>query len=392
MEYRPYYMAREWLNDGHNVTIVAASNAHVRSTPPKVDGSVTIEMIDGIRYVWLKTPQYEGNGIGRVVNMMTFVAKLFLSQGVMCADTVPDAVIASSTYPLDIYPAAYLARKSKAKLIFEVHDLWPLSPMELGGMSPWHPFIVVMQHAENYAYRACDRVVSMLPKAEEHMRKHGMAPHKFVHIPNGIVVDDWDDAEGALPPSHHQALQELKSRGRFLVGYAGAHGIANALENLIGAASLLRDEPVAFVLVGQGPEKERLQEKARALGLSNMVFLPSIPKKTVPALLSAMDCLYIGLQKQPLFSFGVSPNKLMDYMMAAKPVIHAIEAGNDLVAESGCGLSVAPEDPAAIAAAVRQMVEIPLPDRIRMGERGRKYVLACHDYRILARRFLEAMG
>ena len=101
-----------------------------------------------------------------------------------------------------------------------------------------------------------------------------------------------------------------------------------------------------------------------------------------------MDVLFISLQKTPLFRFGVSPNKLMDYMMAGKPVIQAIEAGNDLVRESGCGISVKPEDPEAVVAAVLQLMSCKPAEREAMGHRGKQYVLAHHDYRILVQQFL----
>ena len=102
----------------------------------------------------------------------------------------PNIVIASSTYPLDIIPAFLIAKKTRAKLIFEVHDLWPLSPIELGGMSPFHPYIMIMQWAENFAYRVSHKVVSILPKTKSHMQKHGLGPDKFAHIPNGIDIID----------------------------------------------------------------------------------------------------------------------------------------------------------------------------------------------------------
>lgn len=392
MEYRPFYLAHEWLKLGHQVTIAAASYSHLRTKPPTTTGGITVEWIEGIRYIWLATPNYQGNGIGRVLNMLTFILQLFRWRERIRQLVQPDVVIASSTYPLDIYPCRDIAKKTRARLIFEVHDLWPLSPMELGNMSSWHPFVIVMQRAENYAYRVADRVVSMLPKAEEHMRAHGMAPEKFIYVPNGISVEEWGKGSEAVPTEHEATLAKLRGAGFFTVGYAGAHGLANALETLIHAASLLRDQPVHFVLVGQGPEKKSLQQKAAQRGLSNVTFLPAVSKNAIPVLLRAMDALYVGWRRRALYRFGVSPNKLMDYMMAGKPVIHAIEAGNDMVAESGCGVSIPPEDPAAIADAVTCLMQLSQRQRAAMGSKGREYVRANHDYTALARRFLEGLS
>jgi glycosyltransferase involved in cell wall biosynthesis len=391
MEFRPYYLAREWLKNNHQVTIVAASFSHLRNKAPQLRGSVTEEIIDGIRYFWIKTPAYEGNGVARAFNMFAFTSRLYLHRSKLASEIRPDVVIASSTYPLDIYAARAIAKGSDAKLVFEVHDLWPLSPMELGGMSRYNPFVLLMQAAENYAYRHADKVVSMLPKAEEHMRDHGMASGKFVYIPNGIDVAEWESEKTPLPVVHAELLAQLKREGRFIIGYAGAHGLANALGTVVDAASLLSGAPVDFVLVGQGPEKDALMKRTVQLGLRNVHFLSPILRGAIPTFLDTTDAVHIGWQRQPLYRFGVSPNKLIDYMMAGVPVIHAIAAGNDLVSESGCGITVPPEDPLALADAVREMMKKTLEEKVSMGKMGKAYVLAHHTYAVLAARFEEAI-
>lgn len=391
MEYRPYYMAREWIQLGHEVTIIAASQSHLRNKQPNVTANKTEEVIDGVRYVWLKTPRYSGNGVGRVLNMLAFVAGLFWFYPQIKKQDAPDIVIASSTYPLDILPADYIARKNNAKLIFEVHDLWPLSPMELGGMSKWHPFIMVMQLAENYAYRKANTVISMLPKACDHMQEHGMATEKFGYIPNGLNVGEWDAKSENLPAEHTRLFESLHPPGTFIIIYAGAHGIANALDTLIDAMERLKDEKIVAVFVGQGPEKERLQQSAYDRQLSNVMFLPAVAKKIVPNILENADALYIGWQHQNLYRFGISPNKLFDYMMAGKPVIHSVRAGNDIVAEAGCGISVPPEDPQAIAEAILTMQSMSAEERAAMGARGRAYVIKNHDYQVLAKKFIDSL-
>jgi glycosyltransferase involved in cell wall biosynthesis len=352
-------------------------------------GAVTEEEIDGVRYVWLRTPGYHGNGVRRALNMFSFVGRLLAHRTGVVGRARPGVVIASSTYPLDILPAAAIARAHGARLIFEVHDLWPLTPIELGGMSRRHPFVMLLQWAEDFAYRRADVVVSMLPNAKDYMVERGMAPHKFVHIPNGVDPETLAGSAEPLPTIHREVLDGLRMQGRFVVGYAGAHGLANALETLVAAAERLRGEPVSVVLVGQGPEKVSLQERASHLGPETIRFLPPVPRAAIPTLLATMDALFIGLKRSPLFRFGISPNKLMDYMAAAKPVILAIQAGNDMVGESGCGLSVPPENSEALAVAIRRLMTIPRDERLAMGARGREYVVARHDYRVLARKFLD---
>lgn len=390
MEYRPYYLAREWVRLGHRVLIVASSESHVRARQPQLHGHRLEETIDGIGYCWLKTPAYSGNGIGRVRNMFAFVRRLYLEGRQLARSFRPDLVISSSTYPMDIWPARRIARLAQAKLVFEVHDLWPLSPMELGGMSRRHPFIMLVQAAEDYAYRRADVVVSMLPKVRSYMESRGMAPHKLHIVPNGIDPAEWQADGSTLPAPLADTLTTLKLRGLSVVGYAGAHGVANALDTILDAAKLMRGENIAFVLVGGGPCKRALQQRAQAEDLHNVWFIDPTRKEHIPSLLRRFDMAYIGLQRQPLFRFGISPNKLTDYMMAARPVLLAIEAGNDPVAEAGCGLSITPEDPLAVAQGIRSMLALSEDERRLMGERGRNFVLENLTYAVLAKKFLAA--
>lgn len=391
MEYRPYYLAKEWVKVGHDVTIVAASFSHVRSKQPTVDQALTIDNLDGIRYIWLRTPSYEGNGVGRVKNMGAFIHQLYKFKEKIISISQPTVVIASSTYPLDMYPAKSIAKKAKAQLIFEVHDLWPLSPMELGNMSPYHPFIFTMQIAENFAYKNCDKVVSLLPKALNHMESHGLKKEKFNYIPNGINLEEWNTQVEEIPQQLKEEIYNLRKQGYFLFGYAGSHGVANALEYVIDAMARLKSEKVALLLVGKGAEKDNLIQKTKQLNISNVYFFDFIPKQSIPAFLKEMDALYIGWNKSPLYQFGVSPNKLFDYMMAAKPILHSIDAGNDLVAESGCGISVPPEDPESIAQGVKKMVKTPEKELEEMGEKGHSYIVEHHDYCRIADDFIKVI-
>jgi glycosyltransferase involved in cell wall biosynthesis len=391
MEYRPYYLAREWVRLGHRVRILASARSHIRTAAPVLDGRDRVdETIDGIDYTWFATPPYHGNGAARVRNMAAFVLRLYREGRTIARQFSPDVVIASSTYPLDIWPAHRIARLAGARLVFEVHDLWPLSPMELGGYSKWHPFIMLLQAAENFACRRADAVVSVLPKVREHLEAHGMAPHKLHVVPNGTDPAEWLAGLDVLPPELDAALAALRQHGRFTIGYAGGHSVSNAMDTVIEAAALLRDQAVEFVLVGGGPEKAALQRRAAALGLRNVHFFAPVNKRQIPALLARFDLAYVGWRRQPLYRFGIAPNKLIDYMMAARPVLHAVEAGNDPVAEAGCGLTVAPDDPQAIADGVLALMALGPAERDALGQRGRTYALANHSYPVLGQRFLTA--
>ena len=388
MEYRPYYLAREWVRSGHKVQMLAADFSHVRTTQPTAGD----QTIDGIGYHFYATPRYQGNGVGRVRNIWAFLRAVWLDTPRLVREFAPQVVIASSTYPLDIWVARRIARLAGARLVYEVHDLWPLSPIELTGMSPRHPFAMLCQAAENAAYRDADVVVSMLPKVHQHMAAHGLDLGKLHIVPNGISLDEW---QGNAPPLRDDVatvLQAARSSGRCIVVYAGAMGLPNALDVLLDAARELLRAPLQFVLVGDGHERARLARRVVTEGLGNVSLLTPIPKAQIASLLAAVDIAYIGWQRVPIYRFGIAPNKLMDYMMAGCAVLHSVLAGNDPVAESGCGLTVAPESPAAVVQGLRQLAALTKAERSAMGQRGRAFVLAQHTYPVLAQRFIEAVS
>ena len=387
MEYRPYYLAREWVRAGHRVQMLAADFSHVRTTQPAAGEQV----VDGIAYRWYATPRYQGNGLGRVRNIWAFLRAVWADTPRLLRAFQPDVVIASSTYPMDIWVARRIARRARAKLVFEVHDLWPLSPIELSGMSPRHPFAMLCQAAEDAAYRDADVVVSMLPKVQGHMAARGLDLRKLHIVPNGITLDEWQGEPPALRSDVAQVLAAARAAGRTVVGYAGSMGLPNALDTLLDAAVLMKNEPLQFVLVGSGHEQPRLAQRVADEALQNVQFLPPIAKAQVPAFLAGVDIAYIGWQRVPIYRFGIAPNKLMDYMMARCAVLHSVDAGNDPVAEASAGLTVVPEDPRAVADGLLALAALPAAQRREMGARGRAFVLAHHTYPVLAQRFLDAV-
>lgn len=382
-----YHLAREWVKSGHQVTIIAASYAHPRHKQPDELGVITEQWLDGVRYLWLKTPAYKPeNYAGRVRNIFAFVMRAWL--GKLPVEQA-DLVICSSHHPFAIFPARKLARKFHARLVFEVRDLWPLSLIELGQISPRHPFIWLMQKTEDYAYRHADKVVSVLSGSKNYMIQHGMAEDKFCYMPNGAALDD-SAPDSDLPETHQALINQLKSANDLMIGFAGRVNLAVGLEYLVEAIREIKDLPIKLFILGDGEKKAGLQKLVRSYQLEDKIyFLPAVTKSQVHTFLLQMDVVYLGLQKQPLFRFGVSPTKLNDYMYAAKPVIYAIEAPDDPVAESGCGISCQAENAGDIAEAIKQLLSMSKAERTAMGDRGYRWLLNNRNYGLLAKNFID---
>lgn len=392
MEFRPFYLAREWAGIGHRVTIIGASYSHLRNTQPDVREDLAITVEEGVRYRWLRTPRYAGNGGGRVINMAVFVMKLARYARRIAEEEKPDVVICSSTYPLDIYPGELIARGSRACLVFEVHDLWPLTPILLGGYKPWHPYIRILQYMEDRAYAHADLVVSILPNAREYMTGRGLAAQRFVHIPNGVPVARTDGTKATrMVTELNPLVASEQAKGRFLVGYAGSLTFSMDVNLLLDVASMPEATDVSFFIAGDGPTAADHRKRILARSLSNVHMLGRIPKSAVPAFLTSMDALAIPWRANPIYRHGVSPNKIFDYMLAGRPIVQASDASNDIVSDARCGFTVRPGDPRAVMVAIRRLRELPVKERARLGANGQQFVRANHDFRVLATRFLAAL-
>lgn len=389
MEFRPYYLSKEWVKQGHVVYIVSGSFSHLRKQQPKVLKDGTIENIDGIKYYWLKTPYYRSSGIKRFWSMIVFVMKLFKYRKKITNLVHPDIVIASSTYPLDIYPAHSIAKRIKATLCFELHDLWPLSPMEIGGYSKWHPFIVIMQHAENYSYKYCDKCISILPCVKEHVIKHGLDEKKLSIVTNGFDSDEWESIE-ELSLDYKNFFNDLHLKKKKILGYVGGVSASNALRLLIDSLHLIKDETIVCVLIGDGNEKKDLMNYASNLRLNNLFFLESVPKKMIPALLKEMDVLYLGGKNHSLYRYGTSQTKLFDYFQAAKPVIQTISPPNNYIEIARSGITIKESNPKTIAKAIISIMSLSDTELSEMGQRGKVFCDENFSYKKLSVDFLNA--
>ena len=386
MEFRSYYMAREWVRMGHDVTVVGAAFSHLRKAQPPVGH----EVLEGINYLWLPTTEYEGNGMKRVLTMFQFCRQVYKHSKELIAFK-PDMVIASSVYTFDLYPCRYIARHTGAKLVYEVHDLWPLSVMVIGGYKKWHPFIVMLQHCENYAYKHCDMVVSMLDKAFPHMQRHGLTENRFCCVPNGYLKEEWEDIDTIeLPAEHAQLFKQLHEEGKTIVGFAGGHTQSTAMDVLIEAARLLKKRSdIAYVMVGKGPQKEELIHLAEEYELTNFHFLPPVEKPCIPKVVQQFDICYEGGVHSFLHKYGTSANKMIDYMLAGKPIVKSVDEPGSEVERVGCGIQVEAENIAQVRDAIQKIADMTKEERDKMGAKGRKYAIENLEYRTLSEKFID---
>jgi glycosyltransferase involved in cell wall biosynthesis len=347
-------------------------------------GEVTEEDIDGIHYHWLRTRPYKGI-IGRIWSFRQFGTALPRA----VAEHVPEmnALICSSPPPVFAGVCHQIARNYGARFIFDVRDLWPLAIIEMGSASGYNPYVAYLGWLERFAYEKADIVVSALPCSESYMRKKGLPDGRFCCIQNGTEADPLPAINVAEIPK--DIREKLDHDSTFRVGYSGAFDRDNDLDSFLSAAALLRERAIQFVLVGKGKERQRLV--AKAAKLPNVFILPPVRSDQVQWVLGHFDVCYTGLKDKRINRYGISMNKIFEYMRAARPIVSAIHAGNDIVAEADCGVSVKPEDAHAIADAVIRFADMSHCERQKMGERGAIYLKANHAYDVLVEDWIRVI-
>ncbi len=382
MTFRHYYLAKEFVKAGHSVTIITASYSHFLKKYPELQGKTYVtEEIDGIKYLWVKVIKYAKSfDKKRVLKWFQFMFRLFfVAQQI---EGFPDVVLCSPTAPFSILPAYFLAKKFKAKLVFEVRDIWPLTLVDIGGFSSRHPLVILMRWFEKFALKKSDVIVSNLMNYSEHIHRLGIE-RDAEWISNGIDLDMTQNIVALDEQTDRQVPAD-----KFIVGYTGKLGVSNAMNYLIDAAALLKEtDDICFVIVGDGQEKEALMRSAE--GLHNVVFIDSIDKNRVPSMIARFDVCYIGWQKKRIYRFGTSANKIFDYMLAGKPVLHSISGSADIVQLAQCGLTVEAEEPEQIAEAVRTFYTMSPEQRKLLGENGKRYVLEHFTYQKLAEKYMR---
>ena len=382
--------ARLWSEAGHDVTVIAGNLDYATGTvPAEYRGRwVTRERDGAVAVLRCHVPETYGKSyVGR--------AQAFAGFSLAAATAAlglprPDVVVATSP-PLTAALPGWVAarvRWRQAPWIFEIRDLWPESAVTTGVLREGAVLTRALYGLERWACWSAERVNVLTPAFRDDLVRRGLAPaEKIVFVPNGADVDHF------RPGVRDNAVRREFGWGdRLVVMYAGAHGRANALRQLVDAGERLRDRPdVLIACVGDGPERAPLAAEAARRGVSNVVFLGPQPKERMPDFVNACDIGAAVLQDNPTFR-TVYPNKVFDYMACERPTLLAIDGvARSLVCDDArAGVFARPEDPDAIAAAVRAMADDPA-ERAAMGARGRAWVLANATRESLAARYLDVM-
>lgn len=367
---RHFEMAREFVRRQLLTTIVASDlNLSTRCYLRRADVSnrrYLRETVDGVDFAWLPAGNYEANDWRRAFSMAIFSMHVFwfLIRAPMPPGTV---VIGSSPHLLAAVAARFAAFVRRVPFVLEVRDLWPES-LRVSGARPG-PLYPVLRLVADVLYRTSQAIVVLAAGNLDRIAERGADRALIHYVPNGVDPSVFDGAEVAPLP------QVPEGRRAFI--YAGAHGPANGLDLVLAAAAELQrrgDDRIHVVLVGDGPSKKELVAAARNGAISNVSFLDPVPKSQIPGLMKASVGAIMPLADVELFRYGVSPNKLFDYLCSGLPVITNVPGDvARIVMESKAGIVVAPGDPTGLADAMVRVLEGEVDGN------GRDWVLKHHD-------------
>jgi glycosyltransferase involved in cell wall biosynthesis len=315
MVHGTYCLAREWVKSGDKVVIVSASFSHTRHTQPEVGISLfKKEIYSGITYIWIKTFKHKPNNlVMRLVNIFvyTILSSLYAVFQKKRDDSI---VICSSHHSFAIFPSLITAMRNKARLVYEIRDLWPLSLLHIAGLSKYHPLYLVMKWCEKFAIKRSDIVISVLENADMYVKTLGLEK-PVAYIPNGS--SESYSSESDLPNSYKAHIKADKQQGNLVVVYAGSIGYANRLSEIIESVNELSDLAISLYMVGSGAQYQELESTVARFGLQKKVhLLPEINRAGIREFLTLADIAYISYLDSPLYDYGISPTKINDYLNA----------------------------------------------------------------------------
>lgn len=382
---RHFHLAEHLQKMGWQATLIAASAKHRTGKQPLLPFEKhRMDSFNEVRFLWIRTSHYSGNGGGRIRNMLQYTWRVLLQK--TTADLPrPDIVIGSSVHPFAAVAGALLARRFKVPFVFEVRDLWPQTLIDMGRLKSSSTTAWILRKLELWLYRRAARIVALLPRAWEYITPLGIPKEHVIWIPNGVDLSLFPQATSSLSDSQY-----------FTLMYFGAHGQANGLDNVLTAMKFVQEQPngrhIRLRMIGDGPLKPILIAKASKMGLINVSFESSVPKSQIPALAAQADAFVIAVLDLPnLYRYGISMNKLFDYLAAERPIIISSDAVNNPVSEAQAGLTVKAGQPEALSDAILKIAATPLEERRRMGHAGRTYVERNHSFQQLSSRLAAVL-
>ena len=380
--HRHYCLSKSFAENGHKVTLINGSFSHLKANKTNVTNSWFdfSKIEENITLVTVKIPSYKSSKtIGRLWNMIVFCLRLFfLPTSKMDS---PDIIIVSSTSLFPVLNGIFLKRKFKgSKFIFEIRDIWPLTLIELDNVSKTHPFVFLLSIIERLGYRNADWVTSTIKHADEHIQTTIHKKINFTWVGNGILPETYKSTN---------LLNRVLPYQKFNITYAGSLGIANALQYFVNAARLLKDNfSIHFNIVGDGALKKELE--SLAVGLENITFYGKVNFDVVQQFYNESDALYIEIPKKNIYRFGISPNKLHEYLLSGKPIIMSgSHVKSNQVALANAGIVVDSESAELIANAITELKNLSAEERKKLGANGKKYVLENNNYKFLAQKYID---
>ena len=349
---RPSLFAKNLIKMGHDVTIIAASTVH-NSDKNLIEGKEKVkkETVDGIPYVYIKCSDYAGNGLKRVVNILEYAFKL---PGVCKTLEKPDAIVATSFDPISCYQGIRIANKYGVTGVAEIADLWPETLVEYGGISRKNPIVIILKAIEKKIYMKADSIVFTAAGGYDSIVEQGwqqlIPKEKVAYINNGIDMELFDYNKRVFKISD----SDLEDESVFKVVYAGSIRKVNNLGGILNVAKEIENPKIRFLIWGDGDELQMLKQRLTDEKITNVIFKGKVEKKYIPYIASKANLNYAHNTASPLFRFGLSFNKIFDYLAAGKPILCDFPANYNPVIMGNAGVAVESADPKDIAKKIEE--------------------------------------
>lgn len=381
MPARLFVLAKEFIRLGHNATLITSDSNHF-STYPNTEETYNFEVVDEVPLCWVKTKKYiKTASIDRVLSWFDFERKLFKLD--LNKINKPDVVLVSSLSIFSIIYGYYLKRKFDTFLVFEIRDIWPLTMTEEGGLSKWHPLVLMIGFIEKFGYKKADLVVGTMPRLDLHV-KNILGYEKSFHCsPLGFDPVNYQEENIDDNP-----FDNVFPKDKVIVGYAGSMGITNALEPFIETIKLLKDNKnIHFMLVGSGDLKATFEEQIK--DCTNVTFLPRIGQNEVKHFLQKCDVLYLSTKDSKVWKYGQSMNKVVEYMLASKPIIASYIGYPSMINEANCGYFESTSNANDLKEKILSIVNLSEEERKNLGANGKKWVYENRQYSNLAKQYIN---